>query len=91
MTATIAGIAFDHHHYDARGDVLYLSVGESREPADALETPEGHTVEYDERGNVIGLVLLNVRRTLDREGELVLSWPKAHLRAETLGPVLAAA
>jgi hypothetical protein len=25
MTITIAGIAFDHHHYDERGDVLYLN------------------------------------------------------------------
>ncbi len=30
---TIAGIEFDHCHYDDRGDVLYLSVGPSREPS----------------------------------------------------------
>jgi hypothetical protein len=29
MTITIAGIPFDHHHYDERGDVLYLNVGEA--------------------------------------------------------------
>lgn len=27
MTVTIAGTRFKQHDYDARGDVLYLSVG----------------------------------------------------------------
>lgn len=88
---TLAGIEFDHCHYDDRGDVLYLSVGQPREPATAFETPEGHTVEYDERGRVIGLVLYAVRHTLDREGELSLTWPPAHLAAGALEPALAAA
>ena len=39
MTITIAGTTFDHHHYDARGDVLYLNVGEPRAEASGLETP----------------------------------------------------
>ena len=26
MSVTIAGIRFDHHDYDERGDVLYMSV-----------------------------------------------------------------
>jgi hypothetical protein len=38
MTITIAGTTFDHHHYDARGDVLYLNVGEPRAEASGLET-----------------------------------------------------
>ena len=91
MTTTIAGIEFDRHHYDNRGDVLYLSVGQPREPSTAIETPEGHTVEYDEQGNVIGLVLLNVKRTLQSDGELTVSWPQAHLRADALEPALTAA
>ncbi|HYM53793.1 MAG TPA: DUF2283 domain-containing protein [Solirubrobacteraceae bacterium] len=90
MTITISGIAFDHCHYDDRGDVLYLSVGPSREPAEAFETAEGHNVEYDEHGSVIGLVLLNVRWTLQREGELKLTWPPAHLLARDLEAALAA-
>lgn len=91
MKIVIAGIEFDHFHYDDRGDVLYLSVGRSREPADAFETPEGHNVEYDEHGRVVGLVLLNVRWTLEREGELRLTLPPAHLAASALEPVLVAA
>jgi hypothetical protein len=49
MTIMIAGIGFDYHDYDERGDVLYLHLGPPKgPPAKALETPEGHTVEYDE-------------------------------------------
>jgi len=90
MTITISGIEFDHCHYDDRGDVLYLSVGGPREPAEAFETAEGHNVEYDEHGRIVGVVLLNVRWTLEREGELKLTWPPAHLPARDLEAALAA-
>jgi hypothetical protein len=50
MTVTIAGISFDHHHYDERGDVLYLNVGETRLATRGLETPDGHSIHYDESG-----------------------------------------
>jgi uncharacterized protein YuzE len=87
---TIAGIAFDQHHYDERGDVLYLNVGEPRPAARGLETPDGHSIHYDETGAVIGLALLNVRRTLDQDGRLTLTLPPEHLEADALKPVLAA-
>jgi hypothetical protein len=57
----------------------------------SLTAAEGHHVEYDELGNVVGLVLLNVRRILDRDGELSLTWPPAHLAAGALEPALAVA
>jgi uncharacterized protein YuzE len=91
MKLTIAGIEFNHHDYDERGDTLYLHVGPPREPARALETPEGHTVEYDEEGAVLGLELLNVRWTLEREGTVTLTWPQAELSAQQLDPVMAPA
>jgi uncharacterized protein YuzE len=93
MTVTIAGIEFDHHDYDERGDTLYLSVGPPRRdpPGRALETPEGHTVEYDEHGAVVGLELLNVRWTLEREQKLTLTWPPAELEPGQLGALLTAA
>jgi uncharacterized protein YuzE len=72
---TIAGIDFDYHDYDERGDVLFLHVGEPKPPARAFETPEGHTVEYNEHGAVIGLELMNVRSVLERDGDLQLTWP----------------
>jgi uncharacterized protein YuzE len=91
MTITIAGIPFDHHHYDERGDVLYLNVGQPRASARGLETPDGHAIHYDESGAVIGLTLLNVRQILEREGRLTLTLPPEHLSADALKPILAAA
>ncbi len=91
MTIMIAGIDFDYRAYDARGDVLYLRVGPPGEPpAKALETAEGHTVEYDHDGAVVGLELMDVRSTLEREGELRLTWPTARLAASALRRALAA-
>lgn len=91
MSVRIAGAEFDEVHYDSRGDVLYLRVSLSREAARTLETPGGHTVDYDARGNVIGLVLINVRWTLEREGAITLRWPAEMLEAEQLEPALSGA
>ncbi len=91
MSITIAGTDFDQHEYDDRGDVLYLSVGPPREAARTIATPEGHAVDYDESGAVIGMVLVNVRFLLERDGMLTLSLPPEHLAAEALAPVLVAA
>jgi uncharacterized protein YuzE len=54
MSVTVAGTAFDQHEYDERGDVLYLSVGSPRTSSKTIATPEGHAVDYDESGAVIG-------------------------------------
>jgi uncharacterized protein YuzE len=91
MTITVAGIAFDHHRYDKRSDVLYLNVGEPRPAARGLETPEGHAIHYDESGAVIGLTLLNVRHTLEKDGRLSLTLPVEQLEATALQPALIAA
>lgn len=91
MTITVAGIAFDHHHYDPRGDVLYLNVGAPQTAARGLETPEGHAIHYDKSGAVIGLTLLNVRSTLEKDGRLTLTVPPEQLGAEALRPALIAA
>jgi len=87
----LIGIEFDYHDFDARGDTLYLHVGAPSEPARAVETPEGHVVEYDDHGAVIGLELLNVTSILERDGKLRLSWPQTELDAATLIPALIAA
>jgi hypothetical protein len=39
MTITIGTVTLDHSDYDADDDVLYLSVGEPREPADSYGPP----------------------------------------------------
>ena len=91
MTVTIAGTSFDQHEYDERGDVLYLSVGSPREAAHTLATPEGHAIDYDESGVVIGMVLTNVQFFLNRDGELTITWPAGHVKADELAAVLAPA
>lgn len=88
---TISGINFDQHVYDERADVLYLSVGDPQVPAETYPTPEGHAVDFDVDGNVIGMVLVSPRSLLDRDGELKITWPEGHLRREQLAPVLAPA
>jgi hypothetical protein len=50
MTVTIAGIRFDSHEYDDRGDVLYLSVGLPREAARRLRRPKGTPSTTTSRG-----------------------------------------
>jgi hypothetical protein len=58
--------------------------------AKTLETPEGHTVEYDDQDAIIGLELMGVRTMLDRNEELQLTWPPAYLAASALRQALAA-
>lgn len=91
MTITIAGIDFDYHDYDERGDVPLLHVGQPKKPsAKAFETPEGHTVEYDDRGAVVGLELVGARRAVETRGALQLTWSPAQIAASCLRPVVAA-
>jgi uncharacterized protein YuzE len=89
MTITIGTTTFDHVDYDADGDVLYLSVGEPREPADSYGTTEGHNVRYDESGQVIALTLVNAKWLLERDGEVRVTIPN-HVSAAALGPAIAA-
>ena len=91
MSITIGGIEFDHYTYDERGDVLYLSVGEPRVPAETDATPEGHAVDFDADGNVKGMVLVNVRWLTDRDGELRITWPDGHVTHDAPSDVLPAA
>jgi uncharacterized protein YuzE len=87
MTLTIGTVQFEHVDYDDVSDVLYLTAGTTRVPADSRGTPEGHNVRYDERGAVIGLTLVNVKWLLERDGELRITIPSS-LSAETLAPAL---
>jgi uncharacterized protein YuzE len=91
MSVTIAGTTFDSHEYDDRGDVHYLSVGPQREAARTVATPEGHAVDYDESGAVIGMVLVNVRFVLERDGAVTVTVPPDRVVAAQIEPALVAA
>jgi YD repeat-containing protein len=70
-------------------DVLYLSVEDyAGPPARAFATPEGHNVEYDASGRLVGITLTNVRWLLDRDGELTITWPARHVSADDLSAAL---
>jgi hypothetical protein len=92
MSVSVAGIDFERHHYDQRGDVLYLNTDRhdgNKPPFRALATPEGHNVEYDDEGHVTSLVLVNVRWLLERDGEIRITWPAGHVSPDELAAALA--
>lgn len=94
MTVTIADIEFERHDYDARGDVLYLSVdgyGAGGLPPHAEATSEGHGIEWDEDWRVIAMTLVNVKWLIDRDGELRITWPDGHVTHDPAPQVLSAA
>lgn len=91
MTITVGGIDFDHHRYDVRGDVLYLSVDEPRPAVRGLAATEGHALHFAEDGAVIGITLINVRWTLERHGELALTWPSERIARDDLAAALSSA
>ena len=91
MSVTIAGTSFDQHEYDERGDVLYLSVGPPREASRTIATPEGHAIDYDQSGAVIGMVLVNVRLLLERDGAVTVTLPADRVVAAQIEPALVAA
>jgi uncharacterized protein YuzE len=77
MTVTIDGFVFERSNYDADGDVLYLTRGESNMAADAVLTPEGHGVRYGPDGEMIGVTIINARWLLERDGHLTVTLPHA--------------
>lgn len=94
MSVTIAGIEFEHHAYDERGDVLYLSVegyDAGGLPPHADATPEGHGIEWDDDWRVIAMTLVNFKWLIDRDRELRITWPDGHGTCDGAPQVLAAA
>jgi uncharacterized protein YuzE len=92
VNITIGPLSFDHADYDADGDVLYLHIGEPQ-VAEGEETPEGHVLRYAPgTTRVVGLTVLGARRTLERDGHLMVTVPETvETTAEELAPGLAAA
>ena len=87
---TIGGITFDRVVYDRDADVLYLHVGEPSRAVDFDGTPEGHHTRYGPDGSLVGLTIVNARRILETDGEIVVTFPEQKVRAPDLGDVLAA-
>ena len=88
MTVRIAGIDFDHNHYDREVDVLYLSAGPSNRAVDFDESPEGHALRYDDKGRLMGITILHPRWLLEQDGEIRITLPES-VSAATIAPALA--
>ena len=68
-----------------------MSVGAPREAARTVATPEGHAVDYDESGAVIGMALVNVRFLPERDGAVTVTLPPDRVVAAQIEPALVAA
>jgi uncharacterized protein YuzE len=89
MNVRIDDLTFDRGHYDADGDVLYLGRGDPNHASDAALTPEGHGVRYDDRGEVIGVTIINARRIVEHDGYLTITLPHSvRVEAEELAAAL---
>jgi uncharacterized protein YuzE len=76
MTVIIGSLTFDHASYDARGDVLYLHAGDPQAAAESEETPEGHVLRYNARGEVVGLTIINAKWLLERDHAINVTVPE---------------
>jgi uncharacterized protein YuzE len=66
---------FSHVTYDPPSDVVYAAIG--RSSASARErTPESHYLRFDDRGRFSGIVFMNPREQLEREGGVYVSLPE---------------
>ena len=66
---------FSHVTYDPPSDVLYAAIGRPRTHR-RVETPESHYLRFDSRDRLSGIVFMNPREQLDREGAVYVSLPE---------------
>jgi len=90
MSVNIAGIEFDNTLYDRDADVLCLHVGDPASAVDFDATPEGHHARYGSDGTLLGLTIVNARRLLEQDGEIVVTLREQQVRAAGLAELLAA-
>ncbi len=85
----VAGIEFDNNLYDARGDVLYLHVGEPSDAVDYDGTAEGDATRYGPDGSLVGLTILSAKLRLEEDGKIELTLPEHTVVVTDLGDLLA--
>jgi hypothetical protein len=69
---------FSHVTYDPPSDVLYAAIGQPR-PGRRVETPESHFLRFDDRDRFTGMILMNPREQLERDGAVYVSLPEGDL------------
>jgi uncharacterized protein YuzE len=80
--------SFDRAAYDARGDVLYLQRGEPARAVAFDASEEGHAVQYDDQGRVVGLTIVNARWLIDHEGGITITLAPQRVEARDLGQLV---
>jgi uncharacterized protein YuzE len=75
MSLRAGRYTFSHVTYDPPSDVLYAAMGQPH-PGSREETPESHYLRFDDRGRLTGIILMNPREQLEREGGVYVSLPE---------------
>ena len=94
MSITIAGVTFDEVFYDRDADVLYLHVGDPSSAVDFDESPEGHALRFDARGQLVGITLVDPAALIARGEPVVVTLAapeRVTVDPEALSPLLNAA
>ena len=74
MSLRAGRYTFSHVTYDPPSDVLYAAIGSPR-PGRREPTPESHYLRFDVRGRLAGVILMNPREQLEREGGVFVTLP----------------
>ncbi len=75
MSLRAGPYVFSHVTYDPPSDVLYAAIGRPRSGR-REQTPESHYLRFDDRGRFSGVILMNPRHQLERDGAVYLSLPE---------------
>jgi hypothetical protein len=75
MSLRAGRYTFSHVTYDPPSDVLYAAIGSPR-PGSRVQTPESHYLRFDDRDRLSGMILMNPRAQLEREGAVYVSLPE---------------
>jgi hypothetical protein len=66
---------FSHVTYDPPSDVLYASIGRPL-PGRRVQTPESDYLRFDSRDRFTGMIVMNPRERLERDGAVYVSLPQ---------------
>ena len=88
-TVKTGGIVLDNNTYDAKGDVLYVNVGDPGDAVDWFGTAEGDGTSHGPDGSLIGLTILNAKLRLEQDGKIELTLPEHTVPVTDLGELLA--
>ena len=67
--------SFPYTTYDPPSDVLYAAIG-TPVPGRRVQTPESHILRFDDRDRFAGIIFMNPREQLERDGSVYVSLPE---------------